>query len=723
MDLELFPSDRWEAKRTRVKGLLVAINMPGYYSLPVRILSLRAMSDTALDRRYDIRYIEWDSPQYHADRATVEMAEMIETISRLAPEILGLSMNIWNRNACIDLSRQLKINHPDTCIIVGGQEVTNSVVDYLNVVPAFDYLIDGEGELPFMAFLDAFDCQIKRLPDPGIVPGLRYRKNGTTDFTGPGRCLSHLDENQSIVLADLVPVNEKNRLGVLLESSRGCPNRCGFCFEGAKRERIRLASTDRLAEEAAYMAAKGARYFHVMDPILCNSNAERLAQLSSNFKQLRKQYGYLAISAETYADQITDAVAQHLGEFSMLDIGLQSTHPPTLAAIQRKFNRQRFTAGIERIRKYGNMINIYLILGLPHETAASFFEGLFFAMGCRPSQIFINELLLLNGTDLRRRATEFGYAFDSEPPYTVYATNRMSSTELRALQTIAKSVEHRYNLNNCVLSSPTPWRPTVNRFDREYETVVMGGPCKQACMGCRLSSQGETGADRTQLPGFLSQQPNANVELICGDGIPIATIIHTAAQARLAGALRIKLTAPFTLFARPDTVDQLVNAGIHFFRTYFEDSGSLNKPEFDSCMQGFKRIRRKGVQIRGQPIRQPIHPHVEIVMIRGNMNDADQIEKAMALGIDYASLIEIGDWPQNESSQGEASLIDTIDPMIDAELIHRFFVALPAPVMASLFEKTLEQKAVMKALDQLGLAVQPTGRPCFLPGGGINTSI
>lgn len=711
MHLELSPDDTWEADPLHIKGLLVAINIPGYYSLPVRILSLRAMTDKALCEKVDIRFIEWNNPKYLVGRTTLEIADMIETISGFAPDILGFSMNIWNRDACIEVARTIKNNHPDTCILVGGQEVTNSVVDYLATVSAFDYLIDGEGELPFIDFLHAFDHQTKRLGDPQVVAGLHYRNNGATGFTGPGRYLSHLDENGSIVLADLVPVNEKNKLGVLLESSRGCPNRCGFCFEGAKREKIRLASTDRLGAEAAYMAAKGARYFHVMDPILCNSNVSRLSGLSGHFKRLKAVCGHLFISVETYADQITDAVAEHLGEFSMLDIGLQSTHPPTLAAIHRKFNMQRFTTGIERIRKYGSTINIYLILGLPHETAASFFDGLFFAMRCRPTQIFINELLLLNGTDLRRRAVEFAYGFDPEPPYTVYETSRISKSELKWLKIIAKNIEHRYNLNNCILSAPTPFRPTMNGFDRNYKKIVLGGPCQQACRGCRLGDRVRSTVNKTQLPDFLDPQANANIELVCGDGISIATIVHAAAQARLAGALRVKLTAPFSLFAKPQVAHRLVNTGIYFFKTYFKAGDPAEKREFETSMQDFRLTCKRGMQSAGHHV----FPHLEIVLLKGNADDTMLVETATVLGTQYASIVEISEFNLNTAKNGCQSLNDLLRPAIEAGLKHRFMVTLPGPVTATLFADNDDPDGIMAALNQLGIISRTTGRPCLTP--------
>lgn len=699
-DLELTLNTPWEADGQRIKGLLVAINIPGYYSLPVRILTLRAMSDATLNQHFDIRFIEWDNPLYISGDSESKLEDLVQLMLNTAPKVIGLSMNIWNRNACIEVAQRIKSYNPKICILVGGQEVTNSVVDYLQIVPEFDYLIDGEGEVPFTEFLSSIDNGTYRLPQPDRVSGLHYRNGMATVFTGPNRSLPHLDENQSVILSDLVPVNEKNKLGVLLESSRGCPNRCGFCFEGAKREKIRIASSERLGREADYMAAKGARYFHVMDPILCNSNIKRLSQLSAHFKQMKTRYDRLSISVETYADQITDEVATHLSEFSMLDIGLQSTNPQTLQAIHRKFDVEKFTAGIERIRKYGSDIRIYLILGLPFESVSSFFQGLFFAMDCRPTHIFINELLLLNGTDLRMRAEEFEYNFDPQPPYTVHATNRISNTELTLLKTISKNIEHRYNLNNCVLSAPTPWRPTSNCFDLSYQQIQLGGPCKRGCDGCSLSRECKNEA----LPTALQHATDANIELICGDGVPINKIIHAAAQARLAGALRIKLTAPYMLFGRPQVVEQLIHAGIHLYQTFLEVGSPSEREAFESSMQGFKKIHRTGIRSAGRRV----HPHVHVVLIENGSNATHLLNTAADLGVAHASLIEIG------RLTGGESLRESLFQLTDTGMRNRFAVMLPASITAAMIADIDEPQEVMAALERLGMIGKADKQPCWV---------
>jgi hypothetical protein len=228
-------------------------------------------------------------------------------------------------------------------------------------------------------------------------------------------------------------------------------------------------------------------------------------------------------------------------------------------------------------------------------------------------------------------------------------------------------------------------------------------------MGDRVRST----VNRTQLlPDLIDQQTNANIELVCGDGISIPTIVHAAAQARLAGALRIKLTAPFSLFAKPQVAHRLVNAGIYFFKTYFNAGDPAEKKEFETSMQDFRLTCKRGMQSAGHQV----NPHLEIVMLGDHhMDDTRLVETATALGTHYASIVEMGDLRLAATENGRRSMEDLLSPVVEAGMQHRFLVKLSRPVTAALFSDSDEKKAMIAALDQLGLISQTTGRPCLVP--------
>ncbi len=602
-DLELTGED-WTGDDGRIRILLVALNIPGYYSLPVRILSLVAAEAPAL-AGWDCRYVEAE--------VFFPTAPLAERIARWAPDVVGLSVNIWNRNETFALAALLKKLLPNVKILAGGQEMTHSVVDYLATTPALDYIIDGEGEIPFREFLEAWDPHQNTIADVRRVSGLRYRNSGEVLFTGPARIVFSLDEVPSAVLAGLVPVRGKDKLGVLLEGARGCPYRCAFCFEGGKRGGVRMSSVQRLSSEASRMAQLGKRYFHIMDPILCNGSRERLQQISDFFLRLKNEYSGVVISVEAYAEHITEEVAPHLKAFAVIDIGLQTTNPETVKAIHRHFVADKFRRGIDLLRQIGRRVNIYLILGLPYETPLSFLKGLDFVLGEFPVKLFINELCLLNGTELRHRADEYGYDYSEEPPYLVSATPWFPRHLLSLFRQLSKDLEWSYNLSMQSLYADLPWFANQSVTSAQTHTLWMGGGCAHACPGCQ--SAGQSISKNELMAALNSVTPNSDVDLLVGEQTDMDLLYAALGQLHLAGVARIRLVAPPLFFRDRDRLVESLSRNVWHIRTflpldYAPGQAACARPEVQEALEVFRHLQGiVPLRKRGE-----VRPYYEVVV-------------------------------------------------------------------------------------------------------------
>lgn len=124
-----------------------------------------------------------------------------------------------------------------------------------------------------------------------------------------------------------------------------------------------------------------------------------------------------------------------------LEIGLQSIHPETLAAVSRHTDAATVLAAAGRLTKSEAVhIHLDLIAGLPFETFTGFgrsFDAAYFA--CDVLQLGF--LKLLHGTTLRERAAEYGIVFSEKPPYTVLKTASISFEELALLHRVDDLLE------------------------------------------------------------------------------------------------------------------------------------------------------------------------------------------------------------------------------------------------------------------------------------------
>lgn len=574
--LELAPDAGAWPEDGRGRSLLVSFNTPGYYSLAVRILALTAHRSPTVNGSWDTRYVEAD--------ITEDPANLAAAITAWRPDVVAFTVNIWNLQRCLDLIPVLKQALSGSAIVLGGQEVTNSVTDFLAEHRAIDFIIDGEGEIPFLELLAAWDRSSRSLADTMAVSGLRYRRDGSTAFTGPARLVEDLDSLPSPVLAGLVPVRTKNKLGVMLEGARGCPYQCSFCFEGSRVTKVRMASIERLSAEAHFMADRGATYFHLMDPILCNSKPERLKGIADLFKDLNRGRK-MQISLETYAQHIHDGIAPYLADFTIIDVGLQSINPDTQKEIRRNFSSERFRAGLASLRQVNPNFNLYLICGLPHETLRTFLEGIEFIIAERPMRIFINELCLLNGTELRRRAADYGYEFDPAPPYRVHASRWMGRREMRFANVLSNLLFRRYNHSLPALLPTAPW------MSRQWRPAALP-------LTIDLSSAGGT-AD--------VDAAGADVEVLAAAPADAPLVLRTLGQLQLMGAQRLKLTAPLDAFADPRVVERLAGLGVLQVKTYLTAANAAGLPNLANLARSFSM---KGYA--------SIRPVSELVVLRDN---------------------------------------------------------------------------------------------------------
>ena len=71
--------------------------------------------------------------------------DLLHRVMATQPDVLGLSLYIWNRECAARLIRRVKALRPEVVVIVGGPEATFSVDETFREMP-IDYLLRGAGD-------------------------------------------------------------------------------------------------------------------------------------------------------------------------------------------------------------------------------------------------------------------------------------------------------------------------------------------------------------------------------------------------------------------------------------------------------------------------------------------------------------------------------------------------------------------------------------------------
>ena len=413
-----------------LKVALVGVNSVGYRSLALAYVRAYAQAEPRLAG--DVGFITLDLD------VSVDPWWIAYRLSALEPDVVGFSVTCWNARAVYETCRLLRAVLPECRIVLGGSEVGPVAEEVVRANPAVDAVVRGEGEESFAELLHA----IRKGRALWRVDGVTARKDGEPASAPDRGLIADLDRVPSPYLSGVL---EPFDGGAYIESYRGCPHRCGYCYEGKGSQRVRSFSRERVEAEIERIAtAPGVRSFSFIDPVF-NLTSERLAWLSDALAPYAAR-GTRLHTIEVDIERIGPAEAALLARAGVASVetGPQSVGARALEVCRRLFDRSKFEAGVAALKAESIGVECDLIIGLPGDTPADVLEGMRFAADLDPGTIQMSTLHVLPGTDLWHHAEELGMVHDPEPPHEVISTAEIGFADLRRLEVLGSALMDHY---------------------------------------------------------------------------------------------------------------------------------------------------------------------------------------------------------------------------------------------------------------------------------------
>jgi len=351
-------------------------------------------------------------------------AAVLRWIEHVKPDMVGFSCYLWNVQRTLHLCSMIRQRLEDCLIVLGGPEVTTDN-DFLASHDCFHFGVVGEGEETFVELIRSV---MDRQRDFRGVKGLMVRRDSKVLFSGGRGLMKDLDAIPSPYLKGFIGPS-LNR-SMLLETVRGCPMRCTYCYYHKSSPHVRAFAIERINEE--FTRARDARLGEVtiIDP--CFAGRPDLDSLLAALAPVRS--GKLRFSCELNAEDLTPAIVDDLVKAGLkhVEIGLQSTHEKTLRTIGRRFMRDAFIRGVKMLRSKDVRVMTDIMVGLPGDTLDDVKRSIDFVLTedlCDDLSLY--PLSILPGTLLRRQARRLGINYQCEPPYLVTQTNDMACEDIR----------------------------------------------------------------------------------------------------------------------------------------------------------------------------------------------------------------------------------------------------------------------------------------------------
>lgn len=361
-------------------------------------------------------------------------------IYKKKPDIIGFSTYIWNLEQTLRVCEILKLISPNIKIILGGPEVSFDSEDIMKENWFIDFIISGEGEIPFRQLLLAiFDGD----RDFSSVKGLTYREGEEIIKNPPESLLKNLD----MIPSPYVEIDKSlEKKIVYYESSRGCPFNCQFCLSSTIKG-VRYFSLERVKEDLQRLMDMKVKQVKFVDRTF-NANKKYAMEIMEFImdKDPEDMNFHFEVTAHLIDEDMLQLIKKAKPGLFQFEIGVQSTNERTIEAIGRTTNFGKLKEICKEIKSYKNIHqHLDLIAGLPYEGYESFKKSFNDVYEIKPEKIQLGFLKLLKGSGLRKEKEKYGFKFLDIPPYEVLETNYIKYEEMLRLKGIEDLVEKYYN--------------------------------------------------------------------------------------------------------------------------------------------------------------------------------------------------------------------------------------------------------------------------------------
>ncbi len=424
-----------------MKTLLISINAK-YIHTNNAVRLLKANSD------FDMTIFEYTI------KDTID--KIIQDIKLFSPDVLGLSIYIWN----IEIFKIIleKLSLKNTNIIIGGPEVSYESANFLNDY-SVDFIVKGEGEIAFNSLLKAINTN----QNYNSISNLIYLKDNNITHTELLE-ISDLDSLKSPHYFQEDIKHIPNKISYI-ETSRGCPYKCSYCLSSLEKK-VRFFNMEKVKETILYLMNHGSKTIKFLDRTF-NANKKTLEL----FEFIIKHNNHKTIfQFEITGDVLDKKIINYLNENApkglfRFEIGIQSTNPETNLLVDRYQNTKRLFENITLIQDK-NIIDLHLdlIAGLPKEDLTSFkktFDNVF-NLGAKELQLGF--LKMLKGTKIRREANLYKYNYNKLAPYEIISNDSLSTKDVKDIHLVEHMLDIYHNkeyfgnnLHKYILGKTSPY--------------------------------------------------------------------------------------------------------------------------------------------------------------------------------------------------------------------------------------------------------------------------
>ncbi len=350
-------------------------------------------------------------------------------------EVVAFSCYIWNITQTLQVAKKIKQLNPNTQILLGGPEVSYEWQEVI-ALHCVDYIIIGEGEIPFQEFLLSY-------PNLEHVSSLVRKVNNEVMYN-PMSTTFDLQQFIDIMPYAYDPVEDLANKVLYIETSRGCPYKCEFC----------LASLDNKVRYLPDVTIKSTLLF-----LMQHGKVIKFLDRTFNIKKdftidifkfiLEHHRPENVFQFEITADIVHPDIIQFIQDFVpeglfRFEIGIQTVNQKANLEVSRKQNFDK-TKGVIQLLQNKIEMHLDLIVGLPLDYYADIKFSIEEVFKLFAPELQLGFLKFLKGTPVRDKHEQHHFIFDPMPPYQIIESDYLSKEELEEIVILENALEIYWN--------------------------------------------------------------------------------------------------------------------------------------------------------------------------------------------------------------------------------------------------------------------------------------
>lgn len=382
---------------------MITTNIPTYvdeergYNPPLGIMYVAAYAEKHTDHTIEILDVLAEELDYK---------EVEEEIRKRKPDVVGITAMTFTLIDVIKIAKIIKKVDDEIKIVLGGPHVhiyPNETID----IPEIDFLVLGEGEIPFTKLIQNID-DYDNLKN---VKGLVFKNEGEIINTGlrdfiedldsipfPARHLTKVGLYKSLLA--------KRSTVTTMMTTRGCPYKCIFCDRPHLGKVFRARSAENVVREMEECVEMGINEFILYDDTF-TIDRQRVLDICELIEDKGLDIGWDIRARVNTVDKEMLIKLKHAG-CERIHYGVESANPDILKLLNKGITISQVEKAFEMTKEAGIETLAYFMIGSPTETRDQIMNTIDFAKRLKPDYVHFSITTPFPATQLYYMGMEQG---------------------------------------------------------------------------------------------------------------------------------------------------------------------------------------------------------------------------------------------------------------------------------------------------------------------------